>query len=133
MDDPETQVRAALNALIEAGTSGDLTALDQIYHRDMTIFMLNEGEELVQSDKPNFIAMLSEMVKTNGAPMSTWAHIHSVTLSGSTAHVLIDRRVEMGGALRSLTLSIDFVHEDGRWQVMREVILNRPFDAAQAA
>lgn len=59
------QIRSTINDLIEAGTTGDLSALDHIYHDRMKTHMIDTDGNLVQSDKPGFIAMLKEMIEHN--------------------------------------------------------------------
>ncbi len=58
--------------------------------------------------------------------MNTWAHYHRIDVNGENADVLLSRKNDLSGTNMILVLSMDLVHEDGRWQVLREVIFLRP-------
>ena len=119
-------VRATVEALIAAGTTSDLGGLDRLYHRDMKILMIDTDGNLNRFDKRGFIDMLAATVREAGRPASTWAQYNAVEANGDQGHVLITRKVQLGGEDKVLVLSIDLRHEDGRWQVTREVIFARP-------
>ena len=119
-------IKATIDALIQAGTTGDLNSLDTIYHDAMKIHMIDTDGKLSGADKPAFISMLREMVDTSSGAANTWAHYNVIEAAGDRGHVLITRKVNLGGDDRILVLSIDLVFEDARWQVIREVIFSRP-------
>jgi hypothetical protein len=125
-DTQSAAVRATIDALINAGTTSDLSALDQIYHDSMKIHMIDTDNNLMQHDKSSYIAMLKGMVAGNDGQSNTWSEYHSVEAKGDHGHVLITRKVDLGGADRILVLSIDLLFDDDRWQVTREVIFSRP-------
>ncbi|MGQ7845184.1 hypothetical protein ACUNV4_11955 [Granulosicoccus sp. 3-233] len=54
-----------------------------------------------------------------------WAQYHLVEADDTRGHILISRRNNVTGRRQLLTLSIDFVLEDDRWQISREVIMSR--------
>lgn len=120
------EIRATIEALIQAGTTHDLSGLDAIYHDDMKVRMLDIDGTLNQADKPSFIAMLKEMVTASKGAANTWARYNIVEAQGDQGHVLITRKVNLGGENRILELSIDLIRESNRWQVIREVIFARP-------
>jgi hypothetical protein len=124
--DATSKIRATIEALITAGTTSDLTALDKIYHETMKIHMIDTDNNLMQHDKPSFIAMLQGMVDSNDGKPNTWSEYHSIEANGDHGHVFITRKVAMGETDRILVLSIDLLFEDNRWQVTREVLFNRP-------
>ncbi|MEP3785800.1 hypothetical protein [Ascidiaceihabitans sp.] len=55
----------------EAGTTNDINALHQIYHDDMRIHMIDTDDNMVQHDKPGFIAMLEGMIDANRGASNT--------------------------------------------------------------
>lgn len=132
-DSDVTEIRATIDALIQAGTTADLSGLDTIYHDDMKIEMIDTEGTLTQADKPSFIAMLKEMVSVSGRAANTWARYNIVEAQGERGHVLITRKVSLGGNNRILELSIDLMRENARWQVIREVIFARPDPDAAAS
>ena len=120
------EIRERIEELIKAGTSGDLSSLDSIYHDDMKTHMIDTDGNLAQADKPAFIAMLKEMIDANKGVDNSWAEYNAIEAEGENGHVLVTRKVTLGGENRILVLSIDLVFEDRRWQVIREVIFSRP-------
>lgn len=114
-------LKATLDELINGAVHSDLAALDKIYHDDMKILMLAPDGSLHVNDKPAFM----KFVKTamDDATPNTWAKYHSITTDGNTGHIFLSRRNGLMGAEREITLSIDFVFEDKRWQITREVIV----------
>lgn len=119
---PEAKaMKATLDILIEGAVHSDLTLLDKIYHDDMTILMLAPDGSLHMNDKPAFM----NFVKTamDNAEPNTWAKYHSVTTDGNKGHIFLNRRNGLMGPERNITLSIDFLFEDNRWQITREVIV----------
>lgn len=114
-------VKAALDALIQSATHADFGILDKMYHADMKIYMFDPDNNLNVSDKAAFTAHVKKSTEGTQAP-STWAKYHLVEADETHGHVLISRKVDLTGTLQIVTLSIDFVFEDGRWQIMREVI-----------
>lgn len=119
-------IRETIEALINAGITSDLSGLQRIYHDSMKIQMIDTDNHLVQHDKASFIAMLQSMIDTNDGTPNDWSEFHIVEATGDDGHVLITRKVNMGGQDRVLVLSIDLLFEDERWQVTREVIFSRP-------
>lgn len=122
----KTGVRATIDALMEAGITSDLTGLDQIYHRDMRIVMIDPQGEASRFDKPAFMEMLQNSVSGTNPEDHRWAQYNSIEANGDKGHVAITRKVPLGGDRMILNLSIDLLFEDGRWQVVREVIFARP-------
>lgn len=120
------QVRSTIKQLIEAGTSGDLGALDYIYHDRMKTYMIDTDGNLLQSDKSGFMSMLKEMIEHHNGSSNKWAKFEVVEADGDNGHVLITRKVNLGGLHRILILSIDLIRENNHWQVIREVIFSRP-------
>lgn len=114
-------VKTELDKLIKSATNADFDILDKMYHTGMSIYMFGPDKNLHVSDKPAFIEHVKK--SADGAkPPSDWAKYHLVEADEARGHVLISRKVDLTGTLQIVTLSIDFVFEDGRWQIIREVI-----------
>ncbi|MBN9887332.1 nuclear transport factor 2 family protein [Salipiger abyssi] len=126
----ETALRETLHELMRAGVSVDLEALDQIYHNDLQILMLTDDGALMSTDKAGCLALLKETFRGKTPEDHMWAKIHAVSVSGDRGHVLISRKIPIGGPEMLIDLSIDLIHQDGRWQVIREVNFSRPATAA---
>lgn len=119
---PQAQsVRAAIEELIQLAAKGELDILDTLYHDDMQIYMLDEKRELHIMNKPGFTDFLKASVKDGNYP-NPWAEFHLVEADEKNGHVVISRKANLTEEGKIISLSIDFVFEDGRWQITREVI-----------
>jgi len=117
-------VKATLEALISGVGGHALDVLDRIYHADMRTYLLPGGDALMQNDKAGFIAHMQTALADMPDP-DPWAHFHVVEANETQGHILISRKNGVTGRKELLTLSLDFVLEDGRWQIIREVIMSR--------
>ena len=100
--------------------------LEKIYHDDIVVMDLSIDGRLVTLEKQRFMAMIQESFKDKVPEDHMWSKIHSLTVNGDRGHVLISRKIPVGGPKMLIDLSIDFVFEDERWQVTREVNFSRP-------
>ncbi len=122
----EASLSHRINELMKAGVSADLPALENIYHQDLQIMILDHTGQLMVMDKATCLDMLEQVFKDENPDDHLWSKLHAVNVSGDTGHVLISRILPLGGSKMMVDLSIDFVFEDGRWQVVREVNFARP-------
>ncbi|NIA71320.1 nuclear transport factor 2 family protein [Pelagibius litoralis] len=121
-DSPQAaEVKAALDELIASATAGEFDILERIYHDDMRIYMFGADGAVQFNDKSGFIKHVTESTEAAVEP-NNWAKYHSIEANESEGHVVISRKVNLTGSEQIVTLSIDFVLEDGRWQILREVI-----------
>ncbi|WP_298976693.1 nuclear transport factor 2 family protein [uncultured Roseobacter sp.] len=120
------QVRKAIDDLIQTATSYDVEVLDRIYHDRLHVVMIDSDHNLNTADKATFKDLFAAKRDAGDPPMNTWAKYHSIDVSEDTAHVLLSRKNDLSGVDMDLTLSIDLIFEDDRWQVTREVIFLRP-------
>ncbi|MEQ8877196.1 MAG: hypothetical protein RIC49_12370 [Phycisphaerales bacterium] len=122
----ETTLRARLDDLMQAGVRADMDTLDTIYHDDIEVMDLSIDGRLMTLQKRDFMALLQDTFRDKTPEDHLWFNIHRLTVSGPRGHVLISRKIPVGGPQMMIDLSIDFVFEDGRWQVIREVNFSRP-------
>lgn len=127
LDTPrDAQVRQTIDDLIQTATTYDVAALDRIYHDSLHVMMIDQTHILNTADKDAFKALFTSKRDAGDPPMNTWAKFHNIKVDGDTAHVLLSRKNDLSGVNMDLTLSIDLIFEDDRWQVTREVIVLRP-------
>ncbi|NIA71384.1 nuclear transport factor 2 family protein [Pelagibius litoralis] len=124
----EAEVRQAIHDLIQTATSYDVDVLDRIYHDSLHVVMIDTDHNVSTADKAAFKGLFSSKRDAGDPPMNTWAKYHRIDVDGTNAHVLLSRKNDLSGTNMDLILSIDLIHEDGRWQVTREVIFLRPED-----
>lgn len=116
-------VKATLDELIDSVSRHSLEVLDRAYHADMQIYMMQGSETLIRNDKSGFMAYIASVMGEAVGEHNVWARYHLVEADDKNAHILISRKNNLTGKEEIVTLSIDFVFEDDRWQIMREVIL----------
>lgn len=121
-DSPQAvEVKKTLDCLIDSASNSDFSILEVTYHDQMKIFMLDGNYDLHIMDKKGFVDHVTQSTEASAAP-NMWAEYHSVEANETNGHVIISRKVNLTGVEQIVTLSIDFVFEDGRWQITREVI-----------
>lgn len=120
------EVRRAIDDLIQTATTYDVETLDRIYHDTLHVVMIDHEHNVNTANKEAFKGLFASKRDAGDPPMNTWAKFHSIEVEGSNAHVLLSRKNDLSGTNMDLTLSIDLVHEGGRWQVTREVIFLAP-------
>lgn len=123
------EVKAAIQALIQAGTTFDINALEEIYHDRLQVLSIDQDGNLNIADKAAFKGLFETKKSAGAPPLNTWAVFNHVEVNDKSAHVLITRKVNLVDQDQKLVLSIDLVYEDNRWQVTREIIFARPDDS----
>lgn len=122
----QKSVREAIDNLIQTATSYDTDVLDRIYHNDLEVIMVDADDNVNKADKQGFISLFKSKKEAGDPPMNTWAKYHLIEVKDDKAHVLLKRKNDLSGINMILTLSIDLVFQDDRWQVLREVIVLSP-------
>jgi hypothetical protein len=121
-DSPQAiDLKSTLDKLVHAASNQDFTMLDTIYHQNMRIYLLEGSDALHQMDKAGFKKHVIESTQSAQKP-NIWAKYHLVEANETQGHIIISRKVNLTGSEQIVTLSIDFVFEDDRWQITREVI-----------
>ncbi|WP_282047105.1 hypothetical protein [Roseibium album] len=124
--DPAHEVRDVIETLIQNVSRNNDTILDEIYHHDMQVIMLDPDDGISVSDKNAMKDIIRSALEANNGTIGTWAKFHHITVDGDSAHVLVSRQNELTGPDLQITLGIDLKRERDRWQITREVIVTRP-------
>ncbi len=93
----ETALRGRVEELMKAGVSANLEKLDRIYHDDLKVMDLSIDGRLMTLDKKDFMTMLEQTFRDKNPEDHLWGKFHSVTVSGDRGHVLISRKIPVGG------------------------------------
>ncbi|AWF82327.1 hypothetical protein BTJ40_16655 [Microbulbifer sp. A4B17] len=128
MDNPDIvrEIEQFIDYLVQAGVYCREDQLESVYHRDMKVFILDPSSRVTVADKTAFIDMFKAKRDAGELPLNDWKKIHHVAVNKHSALVIFSRKNNLSGQEQLLKLAIDIVHEDGRWQVMREVIFLEP-------
>lgn len=122
----EKTLKQAVESLIMAGTTFDIDQLEVIYHEKLKIFMVDDkGQSMVQ-DKKAVKNMFQSKLENGDAPLNNWVEFSHVNTAGDSGHAIVIRKVNLTGIEQKFVFSIDFVWEDNRWQVIREVAVVQP-------
>ncbi|RKR07984.1 hypothetical protein CLV91_2749 [Maribacter vaceletii] len=122
----EEKIEQVIDDLIQTATTYDISKLDNIYHDKLKVVMIDIDDNVNIADKETFKNIFKSKKEAGDPPMNTWAKYHKIDVDGTNAHVLLSRKNNLSGVNQILTLSIDLLFEDNRWQVIREVIFLRP-------
>ncbi|MEM5503173.1 hypothetical protein WNY59_16415 [Ahrensia kielensis] len=117
-------VKAILDELISGVSGHSFEVLDKIYHRDMQTYLLPNPATLMRNDKNGFMNHVKNAMNDLPDP-DPYALYHLIEADETHGHILISRKNNVTGIKELITLSIDFVFDDGRWQIIREVIMSR--------
>lgn len=115
-------VREQMQNLINRATSYDVSALETIYHDDLHIMILDLDNNVKTSNKREFINYFSSLAAEGREPMNTWCDWHHIHIHGDEAVVVLSRKNDVAGDNTKIKCSIDWLFEDGRWQIIREEI-----------
>ena len=118
----EQAAKNVIDDLIKAGTSFDIKALDQIYHDSLSVMFIDTNGQVNLMNKKETKELFEKKRADGSAHLNTWARYDLISANEQSAHILISRKVNLTGSEQSITLSIDLLYTDQRWQVMREVI-----------
>lgn len=125
------EIKAAIERLMNSAKNGEIEFLEEIYHEHMRIYMINGDNEVMEMNKPMFIAHIKKAVEA-GEGVNTWAKFHKIEANENAGHVLISRKVNLTGTEKMITLSIDLVRAEKRWQIIRETIFTGTDQAAKS-
>jgi hypothetical protein len=117
-------VKATLDELISGVSGHAYEVLERIYHRDMLTHFLPDPDTMMRNDKVGFIDHVKNAMTETPDP-DPYAKYHLVEADDTRGHILISRKNKVTSRRELITLSIYFVLEDGRWQIVREVIMSR--------
>lgn len=133
-EDPNIRaVRATIEALVEHGSRYHVDELERIYHRDLEVVMIDEDGEVAVTSRDENMAYFRSRHDDGASPLSRWTRFNHIAAGDRTGHVLVTRRMQFRDRPERLLLSIDLVREDGRWQVIREVVFIRPDDGTTSS
>lgn len=116
----------AINRLIEPDEDFGIAVLDSIYHKDMIVIMIDENDRKTVFRKKAFMELISSKLQGDEGTNNTWAKFIHTEVNQDRGHIVVKRRVKLTEEKSELTVILDFVWEDNRWQITRENILSKP-------
>lgn len=112
----------AINKLIEPDESFGMATLDAIYHDDMIVIMIDKNDDETIFKKDAFKKLIASKLEGEERTKNTWAKFIHTEVNQDKGHIVVKRRVNLTEEKSELTVILDFVWEDNRWQITREVI-----------
>lgn len=122
------QIKSTIKELIKAGTTFNVEKLEEIYHNELEIIMIDENGHTMLANKSMFKNIFQAKKNNGDSPLNTWAKFNLILGDSQKGLVVISRKVNLTGEERKLTLNIDLVKKNNNWQVIREVIFSQPID-----
>lgn len=122
------QIKSTIKELIKAGTTFNVEKLEEIYHNELEIIMIDENGHTMLANKSMFKNIFQAKKNNGDSPLNTWAKFNLILGDSQKGLVVISRKVNLTGEERKLTLNIDLVKNNNNWQVIREVIFSQPID-----
>ncbi|WP_172670727.1 hypothetical protein, partial [Labrenzia sp. DG1229] len=80
--DPAHEVRDVIETLIQNVSRNNDTILDEIYHDDMQVIMLDPDDGISVSDKNAMKDIIRSALEANNGTIGTWAKFHHITVDG---------------------------------------------------
>lgn len=122
----ETEVKQKIQELIENGSNYNVATLNKVYHNEFKIIMIDETGDVSTMNKKETLDMFRSMRDSNADPLSTEAEFNFIEVSGTSGQVLVTRKMQIRHRPEKSVFSIQLIHEDGKWQVIRETAFVQP-------
>ena len=123
-------LKKAINRLIEPDESFGMETLDLIYHDDMVVVMIDENDNKRLFRKEAFKKLIASKLEGEERTKNTWAKFIHTEVNQDKGYITVKRRVNLTETKSELTVILDFIWEDNRWQIIRENILSRPINTS---
>ena len=124
----EEGLKKAIYRLIEPDENFGIAALDSIYHDDMVVVMIDANDNKNVFRKEAFKKLIASKLEGEERTKNTWAKFIHTEINQDKGHIVVKRRVNLTEQKSELTVILDFVWEDNRWQIIRENILSHPLE-----
>lgn len=122
------EVKQKIQELIENGSNYNVDTLNKIYHDEFKIIMIDETGDVSTMNKKETLDLFRSMRDKNTDPLSTEAEFNYVEATRATGQVLVTRRMQLRHRPEKLVFSIQLIHEEGKWQVIRETAFIQPIE-----
>ncbi len=120
----ELGLKKAITRLIEPDVNFGLAQLDAIYHDDMIVIMIDPNENKTIYKKDAFKKLIASKLEGDERTKNTWAKFIHLEVNKDKGHIVVKRRINLTDKKSELMVILDFIWEDNRWQITREVILS---------
>lgn len=124
----ETEVKQKIQELIQHGSNYNVDTLDNVYHDEFKIIMIDETGDVSTMNKKETLDLFRSMRDSNADPLSTEAEFNYLEASETTGQVLVTRKMQLRHRPEKLVFSIQLIHEEGKWQVIRETAFVQPIE-----
>lgn len=115
-------LKKALYRLIEPDENFGLETLDSIYHNDMLVIMIDEEDTKNEFRKEEFKKLIASKLEGEQRTNNTWAKFIHLEVNNDKGHIVVKRKINLTDKQKEITVILDFVWEENRWQIIREVI-----------
>ena len=124
----EEGLKKVINRLIEPDEDFGIATLDAIYHDDMIVVMIDENDHKSIFRKEAFKKLIASKLEGDERTKNTWAKFIHIEVNKDNGHIVVKRRINLTNRINELTVILDFLWFNNRWQIIRETILSKPFN-----
>lgn len=119
----EEGLKATLQKLINPSDDFGREELELIYHNEMLVLIIDDKGKKNELKKPEFVQLIgAKLDNREEHKNNNWAKFHHISINGNNGHIIVERKLNLTGAKTKLLVNIDFIWQDERWQITREVI-----------
>lgn len=126
------EVLETVNHLIERGSQYDVEALEQLYHPELELLLIDEHSNVKKLTRIENMQIFREKRNAGDTPISTAAEFNYVESDGQTARVIVTRCMALTGRPEKSVFSLILVHEQDRWQIIHETVFSQPVNSENA-
>ena len=120
----EEGLKKALNRLIEPDENFGMDLLNAIYHDSLTVIMIDPNDHKTIFKKDAFKKLIASKLEGDEKNKNTWAKFIHIEVNQDKGHIVVKRRINLGDEKKEIIVILDFIWEEDRWQIIREVIFS---------
>lgn len=132
LNEHRQSVKHAVEWLIVNASRYNLAVLKRLYHEDLEVVRIDDRGGMTTLDRSEILAEFTSL-RDSGAPYpDTSTEFNLLEADGEHAQAIVTRRLRAEGRAEKRIVSLDLVHEKGRWRVRSETVLVQPDDGVEA-
>ncbi|MDN3667988.1 peroxiredoxin-like family protein [Echinicola jeungdonensis] len=116
-------LKQAIENVIQAGTTFEIEQLEQVYHENLKVIMVDQNGLNGILDKQSVKNMFQAKRDNGDSPLNDWAEFNHIQANGDLGHVIVTRKVNLTGVEQRFVFNIDLVRNGEGWLVTREVVV----------
>lgn len=121
-----TEVRTVIECLIHNGCHYNLEELDELYHPDLKIIIINETGQILTFNRQENMDFFAAKKASGAPPLDTSVEFNYIEANSITAYAIVTRYMNMGYRPEKIIFSLELKKTSGTWQIYRETAFAQP-------